>query len=242
VRHTTPKGYEFADRVEIKQITKQTANEVYRHHHSYCGPITGPVFNEGSHGIYYRDQLCGAISYNFGLGKCLSLTFTENGITRDQSNGITKNICKGGNIVEVDRICIGVDFPNLASCAFAKSQDTFIRNSRQGPTFDTTTSNVDFLMTFVRIDHTGSMIKALSDKGWELVGVQEPDASASNRDAREINEWGKTRWIRPIGDAHSRVRDCPCPDEKIIEHGKSYFCTNCRAWYGHLGHDWAPNN
>lgn len=55
--------------------------------------------------------------------------------------------------MEAARICIGVDFPNLASTALGRSMKRFLR--RHG-----LRRCVRLLLTLVRADFDGSMIKA----------------------------------------------------------------------------------
>lgn len=99
----------------------------------------------------------------------------------------------GGDVVEVARICIGVPFHNLASCALATSMDQFVHS-------EVSRLDVEWLLTFIRADHTGSMLRALCDKGWDLVGMSEP-RQAGNRPDTGIREWPKQRWLCHIPEA-----------------------------------------
>ena len=65
---------------------------------------------------------------------------------------------QGDEIVAAARVCIGVDFPNLASAALARSMEQFVcrHAHRRG---------IRLLVTFVRADFEGAMIQALRDKG-----------------------------------------------------------------------------
>ncbi|ELY28655.1 hypothetical protein C498_10971 [Haloferax volcanii DS2] len=138
---TAPLGLRFAERVQIEAIPQHVAGAIYEAHHSYMDDI--PLTNLVHHGLSYQGQLMGAITWRHPLIRSLKLDETRYG---------------GDEIVEAARICIGVDFPNLASAALARSMDQFIRREarRRG---------IRLLLTFVRADYSGSMVKALRAKG-----------------------------------------------------------------------------
>lgn len=87
--------------------------------------------------------------------------------------------------------------PNLASAALAASQEQFIQDHarRRG---------VRLLLTFVRADYDGSMIRALRDKGWSCTGRTEP-GQVGNRPEKEIPDRPKWRFLCEI--------DADCPEQ-----------------------------
>jgi hypothetical protein len=128
-----------------------------------------PSVNLTHHGIQLERHLVGAITYRHPLIR--------------KMNGYS-----GDTIVEVARICIGVDMANLASAGFKRSQERFIRNhARQ--------NGIKVLLTFIREDYQGSMIRALSDLGWDFEGIRETSQPA-NRENKEIHDYDKERWVR----------------------------------------------
>jgi len=192
--HTLPLGVGFADRVSVEPIAQSVAKAVYEAHHSYMPSV--PDVNICHHGLYFDDDLVGAITYRQPLLHRLKLyehPAGEHVYTRDSSVGTDPFMINGGDVVEVARICIGTEMANLASCTFAASMERFVADhaDRLG---------VEWLLTFVRNDHSGSMIKALCDKGWQLVGLTEP-RQAGNRPDREIREWRKQRWLCDLESA-----------------------------------------
>lgn len=198
---TVPNGIDFAHRVSVAEIDQRVAREIYRAHHSYMPSI--PDINICHHGIYFDDQLVGAITYRQPLLNRLKLyEHPTGGYTRDGSVGENSFMVSGGDVVEVARICIGVPFHNLASCGLAASMDQFVHN-------DVARLDIDWLLTFIRADHTGSMLRALCDKGWDLVGMSEP-RQAGNRPDTGIREWPKQRWLCHIPDA-------PVPDPTAVD-------------------------
>ena len=70
---------------------------------------------------------------------------------------------EGDEIVEAALIYIGVDFHNSASAALARSMERFVRRHGRW-------RGVRLLLTFVRADFDGSMIKALRGKGRHCAG------------------------------------------------------------------------
>lgn len=173
---TAPLGYGFAEDVRAEPIPRQTAREIYAAHHSYMTDL--PMVNLEHHGLLYRGELVGAITYRHPLIQSLGY----DGVEFD-----------GSEIVEAARICIGVDMANLASASLAASQERFVRDHarRRG---------VRLLLTFVRADYDGSMIRALRDKGWTCTGRTEP-GQAGNRPAKEIRERPKWRFLCRVDGA-----------------------------------------
>jgi len=167
---TAPLGLGFAERVHIESIPRHVAGAIYEAHHSYMDDI--PRTNLVHHGLCYQDQLLGAITWRYPLIRSLEYDGTR---------------FEGDEIVEAARICIGVDFPNLASAALARSMERFVRRHgrRRG---------VRLLLTFVRADFDGSMIKALRDKGWHCAGKTDP-GQAGNRPDKQIREQPKWRFL-----------------------------------------------
>jgi len=234
-----PKGVDFEANVDVVDLDLDTINEIYRTHHSYRdGLASKDQFTDGQHGITHRGELCGAITYNAPNFPKISFYFEPDGrIHRDDdlaSNNAVQKTIVGDWFAHVARICIGVDFPNLASCGFCRSQERFIER---------TDKDVGFLVTYIRGDHSGSMVKALRDKGWSLAGFNEGSKSPSNRDHQSIHDTSKARWVRPVDDSVVKtVRQCPCTDDMLIMKGKSHVCGQCNAWHGSEGHSWAPSN
>jgi len=163
---TYPLGFPFTEKLHIESIPRHIAADIYNSHHSYM-PDT-PTVNLKHHGLFLDGNLTGAITYRHPLMQSM--------------DGIP-----GGKIVEVARICVAVDMPNLASAALAESQDKFIKSycSQNG---------IERLVTYIREDYHGSMISALKGKGWESHGLREA-GQASNRPEKEIREWDKERWV-----------------------------------------------
>jgi len=166
---TYPLGIRFTDKLSIEPIKQHIAASIYDAHHSYM-PDT-PAVNLCHHGILLDGCLVGAITYRHPLISSLG----------DYS---------GESIVEVARICVGVDMPNLASAAFAQSQKKFIREYTQQ-------NGIELLITFVREDYKGSMLRAVKGLGWENDGVRET-TQPGNRDEKEIHDYDKERWVRPL--------------------------------------------
>jgi hypothetical protein len=93
----------------------------------------------------------------------------------------------GESIIEVARVCIGVDMPNLASAGLRHSQKRFERHYAAE-------NNIKLLVTFVRSDYDGGMIRALKSAGWKHDGTRET-SQPSNRENAEIHEYDKERWL-----------------------------------------------
>jgi hypothetical protein len=130
-----------------------------------------PAVNLCHHGILLDGYLVGAITYRHPLISSLGQY-------------------SGECIVEVARICVGVDMPNLASAAFARSQEKFIREHA-------IENGIELLITFVREDYKGSMIRAVKDKGWHNDGMRKT-SQPGNREDKEIHDYDKNRWVREI--------------------------------------------
>jgi hypothetical protein len=179
---TVPLGSTFADQVGVESIPQHVAGDIYAAHHSYMPDI--PTVNLAHHGLLFQGQLVGAITYRFPLIRKLAYDGRE--------------YC-GDEIVEAARICLGVRMPNLASAALATSQERFVRDH-------TRRRGVALLLTFVRADYDGAMIRALRDKGWERAGKTTP-SQAGNRPAKAIRERAKWQFLCPIvGDAGEQTR------------------------------------
>lgn len=178
---TAPLGLQFAERVHIEAIPQYVAGAIYEAHHSYMDDV--PLTNLVHHGLCYQGQLMGAITWRHPLIRSL-----EHDETRYE----------GDEIVEAARICIGVDFPNLASAALTRSMEQFVRREarRRG---------IRLLLTFVRADFDGSMLKALRDKGWRCKGKTEP-GQAGNRPDKPIREKPKWRFLCEISTGRDRTQ------------------------------------
>jgi len=163
---TYPLGISFTDKLHIESIPKHVAASIYESHHSYMADT--PTVNLTHHGIFIDDCLTGAITYRHPLMQSMG--------------GIP-----GDKIVEIARVCVAVDMPNLASAGLSQSQDKFIHSY-------CIQNGIRRLITFVREDYKGSMVSALKAKGWESHGIREA-AQAGNREDTEIREWDKERWV-----------------------------------------------
>lgn len=173
-----PKGIDFSDRVTVESIKPHVAEEIYLAHHSYMGKVHQS--NIAHHGIMFDGELAGAITYRYPLGNKWDLS---------QYFDVDEMVV-GDKIVEVNRICIGIPMQNLASCGLAASQEQFIQDEASKRGFE-------YLLTFIRVDHIGTMLKALVTKGWTYCGVSEAKP-AGNREKREINESDKYRWLNQL--------------------------------------------
>lgn len=101
---TYPLGVEIADKVNVREIDRRTADRVYQAHHSYL-----PGGRVGWHyGVYLDGEIVGAISFD---------NWPSNASIRGYESK---------EIIEVSRVCIGHDTANLASCAMSKAQDAFV--------------------------------------------------------------------------------------------------------------------
>jgi hypothetical protein len=213
---TAPLGYRFAGDVEARPIPESTARAIYDAHHSYMSGSEMHSANIEHHGIYYRGNLVGAVTYRAPLGR-RRLDWNGDGdlvarpaselkldelpspvsdrakrfIDAPTEDEIARSEVFGGTeIMELNRICIGVDMPNLASCGLARSQDRFLQSSN-------CPSDTEFFLTLVRADFDASMIKALADRGWTLRSVSEP-TKAGNREHKTINDEYKWVYVCPI--------------------------------------------
>lgn len=186
VAQRLPLGIDFADRVTVREIEKETAGEIYEAHHSYMPSV--PMVNKVHHGIELDGKLVGAITYRHPLLRCI-------GADDGSRYGLTQQY-SGEKVIEVNRICIGVGMKNLASCGLATSQDEFLSNHAD---------KYGLLMTFIRIDHTGSMLRALVDKGWHHGGISTAN-QAGNREEKEIREWDKIRWLNELNPQPNEVQ------------------------------------
>jgi hypothetical protein len=218
---TVPLGFSFAEHVDAAPISRESAADIYHAHHSYMDDI--PEVNLQHHGLYFQGNLVGAVTYRMPLGT-RKLHFDEDGqlLSRphsrddlqelpaelrptareilpfvDESEVAETSVVGGRTIAEVGRICIGVDMPNLASAALARSQERF----SNGPHSE----DVEYLLTFVRADFSASMIRALRDKGWLCTGWSEP-SQAGNRQQLDVRDRYKWRFLCPIARIHDQSR------------------------------------
>ena len=203
---TVPLGFEFGDEVWVEEIDRSLAERIYRAHHSYR-PDT-PETNIVHHGIYYEGHLMGAITWRQPLLNGPKFGVLPNGqLTRDYDEAVETFKSNAGGYCEAARICIGVRFQNLASCGLARSMDAFLEEHADR-------LDAKWLLTFIREDHVGSMLKALYDKGWQWVGMTRPKAPPSNRESEDIHKWKKQRWVYPVADYRERLEadhDVPAP-------------------------------
>lgn len=183
-----PLGVEFAERIGIEEIEADVAGAVYEAHHSYMPSI--PKVNICHHGVFLDDHLVGALTWRQPLLNCI-------GSDTDGRYGLSRRY-GGGEVVEVNRICVGIPMKNLASASLAASMDTFLADHGER-------LGVGMLMTFIRIDHTGAMLRALVDKGWHHGGISK-SGQAGNRDEKEIREWDKIRWLNEINPDPNGVK------------------------------------
>lgn len=167
---TYPLGISIADKVTIKKIGRRTADRMYEAHHSYI-----PRGRCGWHyGVYLDNSIVGAISF-------------DNWPSQATIRGY-----ESSDIIEVSRVCIAHDTPNLASCAMSKAQETFVGN------YD---NNLKLLVTYVREGYEGSMFAALEGKGWEKDGTSSGKARAPHHATGEVHEIytvDKERWVCEI--------------------------------------------
>ena len=156
-------GMPIAKRVEIEPIKRRTADAIYENHHSYI-----QRGRQGWHyGVMLDGELVGAITFDAWPSQA-----TIRGL-------------ESANIREVARVCIANETPNLASCAMAKAQDTFLDELGDG---------IELLVTYIREDYKGTMFKALKSKGWEYDGNSKGQAPG-NRQEHEIHNHDKERWV-----------------------------------------------
>jgi hypothetical protein len=212
---TAPLGMGFADEVSVETISAQRAEAIYEHHHSYKDTV--PDVNVTHHGLKYQSNLVGAITWRFGLGGVRAVRWDENDdlLARPKSSSDydelpaecrqtarcivpdvdeedieTREVRSGDDFLTAARICLAVRMPNLASAALARSQEKVVADYCES-------NDVSFLITFVRGDFTGAMIRALRDKGWTCTGWASP-SEASNRDPLPIRDRFKWRFVCPV--------------------------------------------
>lgn len=209
---TAPLGLRFADRVGVDTIGRERAAAVYAAHHGYMADV--PSVNLEHHGLYYRGELLGAVTYRFPLISRKKLRFDTNGELLpepldaggvpeplrstfhrvmepvDESDVDRTEVVPGDCIVEAARICLGARMPNLASASLARSQELLVHNQTEA-------RGIRFLLTFVRADYDGAMIRALRDKGWTCTGLTRPRASG-NREETPIRRRCKWCFVCPV--------------------------------------------
>lgn len=162
-----PLGFPIGRKVEVGDIRPQLANQIHRSHHSYVSePRNGVVH----HGVFLRGEIVGAITYDYMLA-----SEPIHGVPSDE-------------YIEVARVTIANNTPNLASCAMAKSQDEFSSTYADE-------NDIQLLVTYVREGYDGSMFKALRGKGWQHDGHIATGHQAGNRKEREIRDYDKKRWV-----------------------------------------------
>jgi len=165
-----PLGWPLTDRVDVQPIRGQLANQIHVAHHSY---VSEPRNGVAYHGIFLDDAIVGAITYSYMLA-----SESIHGYASDE-------------YIEVSRVTVANDTPNLASCAMAQSQDHFVDGYA-------TENDIGLLVTYVRDGYEGSMFKALSGKGWHHDGHIAEGHQAGNRTEREIREHDKKRFVCEI--------------------------------------------
>lgn len=164
-----PLGFPLKDKVTIDPIRGSRANLIHKAHHSYVNEPRNGVVN---HGIFLRGELVGAITYDYMLA-----SHSIRGYESDE-------------YIEVARVTVASDTPNLASCSMSKSQDRFSSEYAEE-------NNIGMLVTYVREGWEGTMFKALRGKGWEFDGVSKGH-QAGNRPERDIRDYDKDRWVCEI--------------------------------------------
>lgn len=214
---TAPLGLPFADHVDTVPISRKRAADIYAAHHGYMDDV--PSVNLAHHGLRYQRNLLGAITYRYPLlrhkrlyldadGRPLPEPMSADAIKRQlperlhrtaleslslarstEATVVEQPVVDGDRFIEAARICLGVRMANFASAALARSQERFV----SGPNCE----GVDYLLTFVRADFDGAMIRALRDKGWSCVGWTRP-SQASNREDRPIRERYKWVFVCPV--------------------------------------------
>jgi hypothetical protein len=217
---TAPLGLPFAGDVRVRPVDRATAGRLYESHHSYMSDV--PEVNLTHHGLTYQRELLGAITYRYPLisrkkvrfdkdGNFLPEPLTERDFERlpdtitptakrivpriDPSEVAETRVVDGDRVVEAARICLGARMPNFASAALARSQEAFIRGKAAQ-----LSTEPEFLLTFVRADYDGAMIRALRDKGWTCTGWTEP-SQPNNRESKPIRERYKWRFLCPVETA-----------------------------------------
>jgi len=214
---TAPLGLSFADHVDTVPISRERAADLYAAHHGYMDDV--PSVNLAHHGLQYQGNLLGAITYRYPLLRHKRLYLDDDGrplpeplspdaiknrlperlhrtaletlsLARSSEAAVAERpVVDGDRFVEAARICLGVRMPNFASAALARSQERFVAGGGY--------NNIDYLLTFVRADFDGSMIRALRDKGWSCVGWTRP-SQAGNREDRSIRERYKWVFVCPV--------------------------------------------
>jgi hypothetical protein len=164
-----PLGVSISDKITLEKVKRHVADGVYENHHSYI-----PRGRLGWHyGVLLDEQLVGAITFSTWPAKA-----NLRGVDSD-------------DIVEVSRVCIAHDTPNLASCAMAKAQDKFVSE-------EVSDYGVGLFVTYIHNKYEGSMFKALRGKGWEFDELRESNGLGGGTYAKEENEiydTDKERWI-----------------------------------------------
>jgi hypothetical protein len=220
---TAPLGLPFGNHVDVREIPRREAVRIYNEHHSYLNGDSLHPATLAHHGIHYQGNILGAVTYGYPLLSRKNLYFDEAGelvpepLTKDDivrdlppalHNRATELIefvdedeiaeCRtvqGDKIAAAERICLGERMANLASAGMARSQARFF-NSSNCP------SEVEFLVTYIRADFRGSMLRALRGRGWQCIGYTEP-SSPGNREHKDIHS--EYKWV------------FACPIESIFE-------------------------
>lgn len=215
---TAPLGHPFAEQVHVEPVDRAVAAGIYEAHHSYMADL--PDINLAHHGLYYQQALMGAITYRYPLlhkkavhydatGRLIppSIDYDELPATVrptgrriipaiDPDDVAEREVLDGDAFVEAARICMGVRMPNLASATLARSMERFVRDHGH--------RDARFLLTFVRADYDGAMIRALQDKGWTCVGYATP-SEAGNREPKAIREAYKWQFLCPVGPGDEQM-------------------------------------
>ncbi|KAA9404603.1 hypothetical protein EGO51_19080 [Haloarcula hispanica] len=212
---TAPLGIRFADHIDIAPLARETAAAVYESHHSYMDSL--PSVNLAHHGVYFQGALVGAITWRYPLISRKRIRYGVDGQLRPEPLDVDdlpaslrptarrvlpstdepvvdSEVISGDSLVEAARICMGVRMPNLASAALARSQERFLQADDR---------DTRFLLTWVRSDYDGAMVRALQDKGWTCTGYREP-GQASNREDKPIRERYKWRFLCPVDTAREQ--------------------------------------
>lgn len=215
---TAPLGKSFASEVSIRQIDREEAEKLYEQHHGYMDYV--PQVNFCHHDITYQSETMGAVTWRMPFMSKKKIHLSADGtpipapasaddiraalperyhhtaldvlnLDRTEDNEAAEiPVVPGDKFAEAARICIGVDFPNLASCGLAHSQQRFVDDRAKD-------DGIDYLLTRVRSDFDGTMLRALRDRGWRCVGWSEP-SQASNREDRGIRDRWKWNFLCPV--------------------------------------------
>jgi len=162
-----PLGFPIKSKISVGKIRGKLANQIHQTHHSY---VSEPRHGVVDHGIFLQDDLVGAITYSYMLA-----SEPIHGYESDE-------------YIEVARVTIANETPNLASCAMAKSQKRFIEDYASE-------NDIGLLVTYVHEGWEGSMFAALEGLGWEHDGHIAEGHQAGNRKTRKIREYDKKRWV-----------------------------------------------